>query len=325
MAYVIVPLLLFTLLVSSCTTKPPALPEHINLVHRHAIHTTTVKSHTLAYLDEGKGTPIILIHGFGGSMWHWEHQQEALAQHYRVLTLDLLGSGLSDKPVTNYSPTFMLDYITEFMDTLNIPQATFIGNSLGAGMAIGMALKHPKRVSKLILIDGFPANVVENIASPPYKRFINSRPPIWLTRLGMTLTGRWATKRILTEIIHDPTLITSVVIERSYQNRQSSGFLQPLYSQVEQIPEWEEHFASHFDQITQTTLIIWGEYDGIFPSLVGQSMHASIPNSTFLKVPNSGHIPQWENPQIVNPAILNFLQTPESSAQPNGLGHFYGK
>lgn len=306
----IVPLLLLTLLVTSCTTKPPVLPEHINLLQQHTVHTTTVKGHSIAYLDEGQGPPIILIHGFGGSMWHWEHQQEALAQHYRVITLDLLGSGLSDKPKTNYSPTFMLDSFIEFMDNLNIPQATLVGNSLGAGIAIGMALTHPNRVSKLVLIDGFPANVVENIASPPYKRFINSRPPIWLARLGMRLTGRWATKRILTEIIHDPTLITPVVIERSFQNRQASAFLQPLYSQVEQIPEWEEHFASRMDQISQTTLIIWGEHDEIFPSLVGQSMHASIPNSTFLKVPNSGHIPQWESPQLVNSSILRFLQTP---------------
>lgn len=302
-------LLLLTLLVTGCTSKPSGLPQHINLMHRHAVHTTKVQGHTLAYLDEGKGPPIILIHGFGGSMWQWEHQQEELAEHFRVITLDMLGSGLSDKPETDYSPTFTLNTFAEFMDNLGIPQATLVGNSMGAGVAIGMALTQPERVSKLVLVDGFPAHIVESIASPSYKRFVTTRPPIWLARLGMWLAGRWTTTRILTEIIHDPKLMTPVVIERSYQNRQGSGFLPPLYSQIDQIPEWEEHFAPRFGEITQPTLIIWGEHDRVFPSTVGKTMHASIPHSTFLEIPNSGHIPQWENPKFVNPALLKFLQS----------------
>ncbi|MDA0739162.1 MAG: alpha/beta hydrolase [Nitrospirae bacterium] len=307
--HVSIPLLLLTILVTSCTTISPAPPQHINLVHRHTVQTTTVKGHTLAYLDEGEGQPIILIHGFGGSMWQWEHQQEELAQHFRVITLDMLGSGLSDKPITDYTPSFMLNSLTEFMDNLDIPQATLIGNSLGAGVAIGMSLTYPERVSKLILIDGFPANVVESIASPSYKRFVHNRPPMWLARFGLWLAGRWATERILNEIIHDQTFITPVVIERSYQNRESPGFLPPLYSQAEQIPEWEKQFAPRLTNITQPTLIIWGTHDKVFPPTVGQTMHATLPHSTFLEVPNAGHIPQWESPQVVNPALLKFLQS----------------
>ena len=296
-----IPLLLLTIFVTSCTTIPPAPPPHINLVHRHTVHTTTVQGHTLAYLDEGQGPPIILIHGFGGSMWQWEHQQKALAVHNRVITIDMLGSGLSDKPEIDYSPTFMLTAFTNFMNNLDIQQATLIGNSMGAGVAIGMALTHPDRVSKLVLIDGFPANVVDSIASPSYKRFVNARPPIWLARLSMWLAGRWATTRILTEIIHDKKLITPVMIERSYQNRKTAGFLPPLYSQIEHIPDWEEHFASRLHNITQPTLLIWGEHDHVFPTTVGRTMQASIPHSTFLEVPNAGHIPQWESPQVREP------------------------
>jgi len=303
----IVPMLLTMLLVTSCTSKTPGIPHYIELLHQHTVHTTTVNGHTLAYLDEGQGPPIILIHGFGGSMWQWEHQQEELAQHYRVITLDMLGSGLSEKPEIDYAPTLFLNSITEFMDKTGIPQATLIGNSMGAGVAIGMALTHPERVSKLVLISGFPANMVESIASPSYKRFINTRPPIWLARLGMWIAGRWMTKRILTEIIHNPNHITPLVIERSYRNRQDPEFLPPLYSQIDQIQEWEEHFAPLLGDISHPTLIIWGKNDRVFPPSVGQTLHTTMAQSTFLEVPNSGHIPQWENPTIVNPAILQFL------------------
>ncbi len=71
-------------------------------IERMPVHTVLVHGQQIAYLDVGSGPPIILIHGFGGSMWQWEYQQHALSQHFRVLTLDLPGAGLSDKPAIDY-------------------------------------------------------------------------------------------------------------------------------------------------------------------------------------------------------------------------------
>ena len=306
----IIVLYVFTvLLMTGCASNTARIPPSINLLENHTVNTTTVQGHTIAYLDEGQGPPVILIHGFGGSMWQWEHQQEALAEHYRVITLDMVGSGLSDKPEINYSPTFLLESVLGFMDNLGIQQATLIGNSLGAGVAIGMALTYPERVSKLVLISGFPAQILENIESPSYKRFITTRPPIWLARLATWLVGRWTTKHILQEIIYDPERVTPLLIERSYQNRVGHGSFYPLYSQIDQIPEWETRFAPKLRNIVQPTLVIWGDHDRIFPPAVGQILHQTISHSKFFKVPNAGHIPQWENPQSVNPVLLQFFQS----------------
>jgi len=304
----LVSLLLATLLVTGCHTNSPDLPQHIDLFDRHTVHRTTVNGHTIAYLNEGQGPPVILIHGFGGSMWQWEHQHDALAKHYRVITLDMVGSGLSDKPEIEYSPTFVLNSFLGFMDEVGIQQATLIGNSLGAGVAIGMALTYPDRVDKLVLISGFPAQILESIQSPSYKRFIDFRPPAWLARVSLWLAGRWTTERILKEIIYDPQHITPLLIERSYRNRQKQGFFHPLYSQIDHIQEWEEDFAPRLGHITHPTLVIWGDHDRIFPLSVGRTLHQTIPHSRFVEVPNSGHIPQWENPPLVNSALLQFLQ-----------------
>lgn len=307
--HVFIPLLLITGFVVGCSASTNEIPSnsHIDLLNRYPIHTVQIQGHRLAYLDQGEGPPLILIHGFGGSMWQWEQQQDVLAQQYRVLTLDMLGSGLSDKPELEYSPTFLLNAFTEFMDKMGIQRATLIGNSLGAGVAIGMALTHPERVSKLVLISGFPANILENIQSPSYKRFITTRPPVWLARLGIWIAGRWVTKQVLREIIYDSDQITPLIVERSYQNRRDRGFLPPLYSQIDHIQEWEKSYAPRIGHITHPTLIVWGEKDQIFPPSVGKTLHTTISHSTFLEVANSGHIPQWENPQIFNPALLEFL------------------
>lgn len=261
----------------------------------------------MAYLDHGEGSPAILIHGLGGSMWHWEHQQVALARSCRIITPDLLGSGLSEKPDCIYSPTFLLDTFRTFMDTLHVEKATLIGSSMGAGLAIGMSLNHPDRVANLVLIGGFPANILDNMPSSRTRQFIKHRPALWLSKLGSRITGRWSIKLILQEIIHDQTLISPMVVERAHRLRLQPGFIEAVYSQLDQIPEWETTFAPRLTEITHPTLIIWGAHDKIFHPSVGQTLHTSIPGSSFLMAPDSGHLPHWENPNFINPAILKFL------------------
>ena len=240
-------------------------------------------------------------------MWHWEHQQDALTRSCRLITPDLLGSGLSEKPERTYSPAFLLDTFRTFMDTLHVQKATLIGSSMGAGLAIGMSLEHPNRVAGLVLIGGFPANILDNVQSSKIRQFIKHRPPLWLSKLGSRITGRWSIKRILKEIIHDQTLISPMVVERVHRLRFQPGFFHAMYSQLDQIPEWETTFAPRFKNISHPTLIIWGAYDKLFPPSVGQTLQTTIPGSSFLIAPDSGHLTQWENPGFVNAAILQFL------------------
>ncbi|MCY4612634.1 MAG: alpha/beta hydrolase [Nitrospira sp.] len=289
------------------TASPLCNPSRVDLLHRHTVHTTIVNGHHLAYLDHGKGPPAILIHGLGGSMWHWEHQQVSLARSCRIMTPDLLGSGLSEKPEGIYSPAFLLDTFHTFMDHLRIEKAVLIGSSMGAGIAIGMSLEHPDRVAKLVLIGGFPANILDNMQSSRTKRFIKHRPALWLSKLGSRITGRWSIKLILKEIIHNQALISPMVVERVHRLRFQPGFFQAMYSQLDQIPVWETTFAQRLADIPHATLILWGAYDKVFPLTVGQTLHATIPHSSFLVAPNSGHLPQWENPDFVNSALLKFL------------------
>ena len=248
-------------------------------------------------------------------MWHWEHQQVALTRSCRIITPDLLGSGLSEKPECRYSPAFLLDTFRTFMDTLHIQKATLIGSSMGAGLAIGMSLEHPDRVTSLVLIGGFPATILDNMLSSRTRQFIKHRPALWLSKLGSRITGRWSIKCILKEIIHDQALISPMVVERVHRLRFQPGFFQAMYSQLDQIPEWEATFAPRLRNISHATLIIWGAYDKLFPLSVGQTLQTTIPGSSFLVAPDSGHLTQWENPGFVNAAILQFLannETPRS-------------
>lgn len=277
-------------------------------IERIPIKTVLVHDQRIAYLDVGNGPPVILIHGFGGSMWQWEHQQHALSQHFRTLTPDLLGSGLSDKPDIEYLPDQMLDFCIGFMDALQIEKATLVGNSMGAGLAIGMTLTHPTRVDKLVLIDGLPSHVLAKLTSRSFRQVLESRAPSWLVSFGNWLFGGLVTESVLKEIVHDHNLLTPAVIERSNRHRRRPGIIKPIMAVRHALPSWETDFAPHLSAITHPTMIIWGNDDRVFPLAVGEELHHRIRGSQFVKIPDAGHMPQWERPDLVNRSLIAYIQ-----------------
>jgi pimeloyl-ACP methyl ester carboxylesterase len=291
---------------SGCAATPD-VPPWFDAIQRIPVHTASVNGHRIAYLDEGQGPPLILLHGYGGSMWQWEYQQPLTAQ-FRVITPDLIGSGLSDKPAIDYRPEELIDSIRGLMDELGLPTATLIGNSMGGGVAIGMALTYPERVHRLVLIDGLPDHVRERLVSPLMQRAINTHAPAWLARFGALFLGNRTMEAVLKEIVYDPRLVTPLVLDRSNRNRQRADMITPLLSLRNSLPLWEQHFAPRLKDIRHSTLILWGEHDRLFPPQVGRDLHTIIPHSKLIVIPDAGHIPQWEQPQAVNRHIREFLQ-----------------
>ena len=294
--------------IMAACSSPSSIPAQFEAIERISVRTVLVLDQRIAYLDVGAGPPVILIHGFGGSMWQWEHQQHTLSQHFRVLTLDLPGAGLSDKPDIDYRPDQMLDFFVGFMDAVKIPQATLVGNSMGAGLAIGMVLAHPTRVAKLVLIDGLPQHVMEKLTSPSIRRALETSAPSWLVSFGNWLFGGLMIESVLKELVYDPALLTPAVIERSNRNRQRPGLIKPIMTVRENLPIWESGFATRIGEITHPTLVIWGEEDRVFLIAVGEELHHTIKGSRFTRIPTAGHIPQWERPDLVNQELITFIR-----------------
>ena len=295
------------LILTACAASSE-IPPWFDGLQRQPVHTVPVNGTRIAYLDIGGGPPVILVHGFGGSLWQWEYQQAALASHYRVITLDLPGSGFSDKPDLAYTPDEMIAFFRGFMDALGIQKAALVGNSMGGGLVIGMAVTHPERVDRVVLISGMPKGVREKLTGRLIRRAVETSAPVWLIRFGNWLTGRWVTEDVLKEIVYDHSLLTPAVIERSYQNRQRPGLISPLMTMARNLPLWEQGLARRIDEIRQPTLVIWGEQDEVFPPEVGRELQATIKGASFALVPKAGHIPQWEQPDIVNPLLITFLK-----------------
>lgn len=288
-----------------CAPKPfkPDLTHTYDRIQPKAV---MVDGHQLVYTVVGEGPPMILLHGFGGQGWMWEYQQEALAQHFTVYTLDLLGYGYSDRPDVAYTTDLFIDSVKGFMAELDIARATLIGNSLGAGVAMGMALNYPRLTDKIVLIGGFPQGISKKAALRAYRVFLNFEP-VFLLRIGFYFAGKDLLRSTLENLVVDKSLITDDVTDRAYRFRTFAGSAHVLFSTRNNIRRWEEHYAPRITEITTPTLVIWGTHDPLFPLPVGEELHQQIPNSTFVTIDNAGHLAMWEKPQETNAAILGFL------------------
>src|SRR5882724_9439071 len=105
------------------------------------------------YVDAGTGSPVILLHGLADDVGVWESAIAPLAAKYRVVALDQIGFGRSDKPLLNYRISTFVDFLHGFMSELKIERASLIGNSLGSWVAAAYALEHPERIERLVLSD----------------------------------------------------------------------------------------------------------------------------------------------------------------------------
>ncbi len=147
--------LLAGLAVLSCSGAYQRDDVHV----RYASLGSAAQKVRLAYRDQGKGKPILLLHGFGASSYTWRHVEPALlTSGYRVVTLDLKGFGLSDKPFDeDYSIFDQAALVSQFIDYLGLKKLSVVGHSLGGGVALVLALdKNPakrERIARLVLID----------------------------------------------------------------------------------------------------------------------------------------------------------------------------
>ncbi len=102
-----------------------------------------VAGHTMTYLSEGEGEPVLLVHGITTYSFIWRRVIPLLSHKYRVIAPDLLGCGASEKPLDlSYAIKDHAEYLSGFLDALNIPKVHFVGHDLGGGMGQLLAVRH---------------------------------------------------------------------------------------------------------------------------------------------------------------------------------------
>ncbi len=253
--------------------------------------------------DEGPrdGEPLLLLHGTGASLHTWNGWVEALGSSFRIIRFDLPGFGLTgpnqdrDYRITRYVQT-----TKALLDHLGISSADVAGNSLGGHVAWRLALDHPTRVRRLVLIDsagyasidGRPVNVLD-AGKVPFTRSILRR----VTPKSMIAQG-------LRDVYVDDSKVTPPLIERHYRMLLRQGNRDAMIDRLN--ATWEDREAD-LPNVSQPTLIQWGAQDTWIPVAVAARFEQSLPNARLIIYDNGGHVPMEELPEVTSRDARAFL------------------
>lgn len=265
----------------------PRLLDTLPLPVRHA----DVFGQRIAYYEAGpeNAPTVILIPSLGWDSHAWAQNLPALARSYRVIAIDPLGTGRSEKPFIEYKMNTWTDTFAEFMRLKGIDRADFVGAVMGGALAVQMALDYPERVSGIVV-------AASNTGPGPHEGGVRSPP------YGPSLAG---VRAALLEAFHDSTLVTDSVVRARFTQRLGAGDGYTI----------QRHLADHrppysgeeLSRITVPALFVWCREDVTTPLSWGVDYANALPRGRLVVIERCGHYPNLEQPAAFNRAVVEFL------------------
>ena len=277
----------------------------------------TLHGHRVSYLTGGEGPVIVLVHGIASTSDAWREVLPGLAQRFTVLAPDLPGHGDSAKPRGDYSLGAHASAIRDLLIALGHERATFVGHSLGGGIAMQLAYQFPERLERLVLVSsgglGREVHLLLRAAALPGSELV--LPVLVQPRL---LRAGAAIGAFLGRIGLQPGPELAE-FARGYGSLGDVDTRQAFISTVRAVIGPGGQLVSARDRLYLAeevpTLIICGERDRIIPAGHGRSAHEEMPGSYFLEIPSAGHFPQLDRPREFVEAVLTFI---DATAPANG-------
>jgi 3-oxoadipate enol-lactonase len=253
----------------------------------------------VAFDLRGTGEPVVMIHGAQGDQTMFNDMAASFARHYRVLTFDQRGSGLSEKPDMDYTIGLLADDTAALMDHLGIPAAHIIGVSMGGTIAQEFALRHPTKVISLVLgctTAGGPKAV--RIGGSAFSAAYAAEPMSAEER-GRALAEAAFTKRYLEQ---HPEIIPAMIEAR----RQRPIDPVALDHRLKAVLNHDAY--NRLPEIKRPTLVITGRDDALIAWENSQILADRIPGAKVVVLESAGHCFWLEQPQLSNEAISQFLR-----------------
>jgi len=282
-------------------------PQELADPDSHFVQVDDLQVHCKA---SGEGQPaLLLLHGFGASVFSWREVLEPLAEQHTVVAFDRPAFGLTERPMPGewegrspYSPEAQVDLTVALMDELGLERAVLVGNSAGGMIAVLTALRNPGRVEALVLVD---AAIYSGGGAPGWIRPLLRTPQ--MRHLGPLLARSIATQGddFIRSAWHDPNRITPEVL---------AGYREPLRAKNWDRALWQltvssgaPDLAGRLGEVTMPVLVITGDDDRIVPAEQSVRLAEELPQAELAVIPDCGHLPQEECPELFLQAVRDFL------------------
>jgi pimeloyl-ACP methyl ester carboxylesterase len=248
-----------------------------------------VRGKTVQLWQGGDGPPLLYLHGAGLYIWMPVHNW--LAGRRRVFLPVHPGFGESGGFDEIEDIEDLVFHTVDVMDELGLEQADVVGLSLGGWLAAELALRHPHRVKRLVLVDAAGTRV----AGVPRGNIFMATPAKARALLFHDPASRLATTLV-------PDAVPSERMETVLRGREAAARLL-----------WHPHVAqrkltSRLGRITAPTLVVWGSDDKLLPLAYGEAYANGIPGARLVVIEKSGHLPPFEHPERFADVVLSFLE-----------------
>ncbi len=254
-------------------------------------------------LEAGSGQPLVLLHGTGGHIEAYARNMRGLSEHFRVIVIDMVGHGYTEKPDRPYGIDYYSDHLLGVIQALNLSQVYLSGESLGGWVAAWFAAYHPEYVKAMVL--NTPGNVnnkaevMAKLKESTVKAVIEASYENVKTRL------EW--------LMYDKSQVTDELIKARYKIYTQSEYQKAVYNIVAlQDLEFRQKFSwdvSWCGNIKAPTLLAWTDHDPTSTVEEAKPIQNMIPGSELIVINGAGHWPQWEKPEQFNRVMADFLLT----------------
>jgi pimeloyl-ACP methyl ester carboxylesterase len=262
------------------------------------------------YLRAGTtGPPLVLLHGVGDSALDWQWAMPTLARTHRVYVPDLPGSGGTIKSDVDYSPAFFTQFLSAFLDALEVKHVAVIGHSLGGLVGLRLALSEPSRVNALGLVAsaGLGREVtyaLRSLALPGTGRLAvawGKRPPGAAQRaLGRS-----------TLLFARPWRVPRKWLKEQYRLARLPGFLEAQLATVRAqvgLRGQREVLVDRLAQLEVPTRLVWGTGDRVLPYSQAKEAVSRLQEGSLELISDCGHSPHVEQPERFVSALDRFLK-----------------
>ncbi len=278
------------------------------------------RGYEINYRSEGEtGIPVLLIHGFGASVGHWRKNLPVLAQSCRCYAIDLIGFGASAKPIPgkeiDYTFETWGELVADFCREVIGSPTILVGNSIGCVVALQAAVTEPTLVLSVALLNCSLRLLHDRkrVTMPWYRRF---GTPVLQSILGVKAVGNLfftqlaqpkIVKKILRQAYHDSAAVTDELIDILMAPAADPGaadvFIAFTAYSSGALPE------DLLPLLSCPAIAIWGAADPWEPIALGRELMNVPTVKEFIELPDVGHCPQDEAPELVNPILTNWIAT----------------
>jgi pimeloyl-ACP methyl ester carboxylesterase len=288
-----------------------------------SLHEILLHGHRVFYRSAGSGPVVVLVHGITSTSATWANLLPYLAEHFTVIAPDLLGHGESAKPRGDYSLGAYASGIRDLLMALGHDRATFVGHSLGGGVAMQLAYQFPEHCERLVLVGsgglGREITPLLRAATLPGAELVipllvDDRV-LGIGRGVGRLLGRVGLRvhTDLGEVLRGHASLSD--------GEARAAFLHTLRTIVD--PMGQRVDASDRLYLAQAIpfLLVWGERDPIIPVEHAYTAHRLVPGSRLEVFPDAGHYPHLDDPLRFVRLLIDFMETTEpAEIDTNRLG-----